>query len=52
MVRQIAYHVRRAKGGVDYSTVRHTGILQQGKATLKMLLISTDVHASRMIDFF
>jgi len=46
--RQIAYYVERAKGGVGYITVEHTGILQQGKASPKMLLISSDEHASRI----
>ncbi len=46
--RLIAYYVERAKGGVGYITVEHTGILQQGKASPKMLLISTDEHASGM----
>ena len=40
--RQIAYYVERARGGVGYITVEHTGILQQGKASSKMLLISSD----------
>ena len=44
--RQIAYYVERAKGGVGYITVEHTGILQQGKASSKMLLINSDEHAS------
>ncbi|MBW2151994.1 MAG: FAD-dependent oxidoreductase [Deltaproteobacteria bacterium] len=44
--RQIAYYVERAKGGVGYITVEHTGILQQGKASPRMLLISTDEHAA------
>ncbi|MFS8084258.1 MAG: FAD-dependent oxidoreductase [Acidobacteriota bacterium] len=44
--RQIAYYVERAKGGVGYITVEHTGILQQGKASPKMLLISSDEHAA------
>ena len=44
--RQIAYYVERAKGGVGYITIEHTGILQQGKASPNMLLISTDEHAS------
>ncbi|UCE56010.1 MAG: FAD-dependent oxidoreductase [Desulfobacterales bacterium] len=43
--RQIDYYVERAKGGVGYMNVEHTGILQQGKASPKMLLISTDEHA-------
>lgn len=42
--RQIAYYVERAKGGVGYLTVEHTGILQQGKASPRMLLVSTDEH--------
>jgi len=46
--RQIAYYVERAKGGVGYITVEHTGILQQGKASPKMLLISSDEHAARI----
>jgi len=51
--RQIAYYMERARGGVGYITVEHTGILQQGKASPKMLLISSDEHAStieRMIE--
>jgi 2,4-dienoyl-CoA reductase-like NADH-dependent reductase (Old Yellow Enzyme family)/thioredoxin reductase len=46
--RQIAYYVERAKGGVGYITVEHTGILQQGKASPNMLLIRSDEHASRI----
>lgn len=46
--RLIAYYVERARGGVGYITVEHTGILQQGKASPRMLLISTDEHASGM----
>lgn len=46
--RQIDYYVERAKGGVGYINVEHTGILQQGKASPKMLLISTDEHASHI----
>lgn len=46
--RQIAYYAERARGGVGYITVEHTGILQQGKASPKMLLISSDEHASRI----
>ena len=42
--RQIAYYVERAKGGVGYLTTEHTGILQQGKASPRMLLVSTDEH--------
>jgi 2,4-dienoyl-CoA reductase-like NADH-dependent reductase (Old Yellow Enzyme family)/NADPH-dependent 2,4-dienoyl-CoA reductase/sulfur reductase-like enzyme len=51
--RQIAYYVERARGGVGYITIEHTGILRQGKASPKMLLISSGEHASsieRMID--
>jgi 2,4-dienoyl-CoA reductase-like NADH-dependent reductase (Old Yellow Enzyme family)/thioredoxin reductase len=44
--RQIAYYVERARGGVGYITVEHTGILQQGKASPRMLLISSDEHAA------
>jgi len=46
--RQVAYYVKRARGGVGYITVEHTGILEQGKASPNMLLISTDKHASRV----
>jgi 2,4-dienoyl-CoA reductase-like NADH-dependent reductase (Old Yellow Enzyme family)/thioredoxin reductase len=46
--RQIAYYVERAKGGAGYITVEHTGILQQGKASPKMLLISSDEHAAKI----
>jgi 2,4-dienoyl-CoA reductase-like NADH-dependent reductase (Old Yellow Enzyme family)/thioredoxin reductase len=46
--RQIAYYAERARGGVGYITVEHTGILQQGKASPKMLLISSDEHASKI----
>ena len=45
---QIAYYAERARGGVGYITVEHTGILQQGKASPNMLLISTVEHASRI----
>ena len=44
--KQIDYYVERAKGGVGYITVEHTGILEQGKASPKMLLISSDTHAA------
>jgi 2,4-dienoyl-CoA reductase-like NADH-dependent reductase (Old Yellow Enzyme family)/thioredoxin reductase len=44
--RMIDYYVERARGGVGYLTVEHTGILPQGKASPKMLLISSDEHAS------
>jgi len=46
--RQVAYYVERAREGVGYITVEHTGILRQGKASPNMLLISTDKHASRI----
>jgi 2,4-dienoyl-CoA reductase-like NADH-dependent reductase (Old Yellow Enzyme family) len=46
--RQTAYYVERARGGVGYITVEHTGILPQGKAHPNMLLISSDEHASRI----
>ena len=39
--RQIDYYVERAKGGVGYITVEHTGIREEGKASPKMLLISS-----------
>jgi 2,4-dienoyl-CoA reductase-like NADH-dependent reductase (Old Yellow Enzyme family)/thioredoxin reductase len=44
--RQIDYYVERAKGGFGYINVEHTGIHPQGKASPKMLLISTDEHAA------
>lgn len=46
--RQIDYYVERARGGAGYLNVEHTGILAQGKASPKMLLISSDEHASHM----
>ncbi len=46
--RQIDYYVERAVGGVGYLTVEHTGILPQGKASPKMLMISSDEHAIHM----
>ncbi|MFQ6078179.1 MAG: FAD-dependent oxidoreductase [Thermodesulfobacteriota bacterium] len=46
--RQTAYYVERARGGVGYISVEHTGILQQGKASPNMLLISSNEHASRI----
>ena len=46
--RQTAYYVERARGGVGYITVEHTGILEQGKAHPNMLLISSDEHASKI----
>jgi len=42
---QIAYYLARARGGVGYITVEHTGILPQGKASPNMLLLSSDKHA-------
>ncbi len=46
--RQIAYYVERAKGGVGYINVEHTGIHEHGKASPKMLMISTDEHAAKI----
>ncbi len=46
--RQIAYYVERARGGVGYINVEHTGIHEQGKASPKMLMISTDEHAAKI----
>ena len=46
--RQIAYYVARARGGVGYITVEHTGIHEQGKASPKMLMISTDEQAAKI----
>jgi 2,4-dienoyl-CoA reductase-like NADH-dependent reductase (Old Yellow Enzyme family) len=46
--RQIAYYIERARGGVSYITVEHTGIHEQGKASPKMLMISTDEHAAKI----
>ena len=46
--RLIDYYVERAQGGVGYLNVEHTGISQRGKASPKMLLISTDEHAARI----
>ena len=46
--RMIDYYVERARGGVGYLTVEHTGILPQGKASPKMLLVSSDEHASHI----
>jgi 2,4-dienoyl-CoA reductase-like NADH-dependent reductase (Old Yellow Enzyme family)/thioredoxin reductase len=46
--RQIAYYIERARGGVGYITVEHTGIHEQGKASPKMLMISTDEHAAKI----
>lgn len=41
---QIAYYLARARGGVGYITVEHTGILDQGKASPFMLMLSSDRH--------
>lgn len=46
--RQIDYYVERARGGAGYLNVEHTGILSQGKASPKMLMISSDEHASHI----
>ena len=46
--RQIAYYVERARGGVGYITVEHTAIHEHGKASPKMLMISTDAHAAKI----
>ena len=49
----VDYYAERARGGVGYITVEHTGILPEGKASPKMLLISSDTHAShfkRLVD--
>ena len=46
--RQIAYYVERARGGVGYITVEHTGIHQQGKASPKMLMIHSDENAEKI----
>lgn len=46
--RQIAYYVERAKGGVGYITTEHTGILPQGKASPKMMMIHTDEHGAKI----
>lgn len=42
--RQIAYYLERVKGGVGYVTFEHTGILQSGRASAHMAMISDDVH--------
>jgi 2,4-dienoyl-CoA reductase-like NADH-dependent reductase (Old Yellow Enzyme family)/thioredoxin reductase len=46
--RQIAYYVARARGGVGYITVEHTAIHDHGKASPKMLMVSTDEHAAKI----
>jgi 2,4-dienoyl-CoA reductase-like NADH-dependent reductase (Old Yellow Enzyme family)/thioredoxin reductase len=48
--RLIAYYVERAKGGVGYINVEHTGIHEQGKASPKMLMINTDDHAEKIVN--
>jgi len=40
--RQIDYYVERAKGGVGLIIFEHTGILEQGSASLNMTLICND----------
>jgi len=40
--RQIAYYVKRVKGGVGYVTLEHTGVLKQGKASPNMALLDSD----------
>ncbi len=45
---QIAYYTARAKGGVGYIHVEHTGILAQGKSSPNMLMISTDQHTKSL----
>jgi len=44
----IAYYVERVKGGAGYITIEHTAILQQGKSSRNMLLITTEEHASSL----
>ena len=46
--RMIAYYVERARGGVGYINVEHTAVHQQGKASPKMLMISTGDHAAKI----
>jgi len=51
--RLIAYYRERAKGGVGYLNTEHTGVIQQGKASANMLMISSDDHIAplrRLID--
>ncbi len=45
---QMAYYLARARGGVGYVTVEHTGILPQGKASPNMLLISSAEHEASL----
>jgi len=40
--RQIAYYVKRVKGGVGYVTFEHTGVLKQGRASPNMALLDSD----------
>ena len=40
--RHIAYYLRRARGGVGYITLEHTGVLRQGRAFPNMTLIDSD----------
>ena len=40
--RHIAYYVARARGGVGYITIEHTGILKEGRASANMALIDSD----------
>jgi len=42
--RQIAYYRERARGGAGYITFEHTAVLQQGKAAVRMAMISSDEH--------
>ena len=51
--RLIAYYRERAKGGVGYLNTEHTGVIQQGRASANMLMISSDDHIAplrRLID--
>lgn len=41
---QIDYYVERAKGGVGLIVFEHTGVLEQGKASPNMTLLSSDEH--------
>lgn len=40
----IAYFVERARGGVGYITIEHTGVKADGRAFLHMLMIHVDEH--------
>ena len=44
--RHIAYYVRRAKGGVGYITVEHSGVMREGRASANMVLIESDQQIS------